>query len=228
VVPVTVTLGDTDPNATFGYTTDGTTPTLPRTGTTQAYTVPFTMASAGTYTIKAIANSPGYLNSAIASNTYTFTIPLTATPVFQPTGGILTYGTTAVITDTTSGSTIYYTTDGSTPTTGSTVYAAPIPITITQTLRAIATAPGYLQSNVGSASYSIPPLTITTTSLPGATVGVAYNFSMQGSGGAGPSNYTWAIVSGAPAWLTINATSGLLSGTPTTTGTYSIVISLTD
>ncbi len=56
-----------------------------------------------------------------------------------------------------------------------------------------------------------PPLAITTTSLPAATVGVAYSFQMAASGGVTP--YGWTAT-GLPAGLSCSTT-GLISGTPT-------------
>ena len=53
--------------------------------------------------------------------------------------------------------TIYYTTDGTTPTTSSTQYTGPILVLVgTTTVKAIAVAPGWSQSAVASATYSIP------------------------------------------------------------------------
>ena len=59
------------------------------------------------------------------------------------------------ISDATTGATIYYTTDGTTPTTSSTVYSGPIAVSSTETLEAIATASGYSTSAVVTATYTI-------------------------------------------------------------------------
>ncbi|MFO0726369.1 MAG: putative Ig domain-containing protein [Myxococcota bacterium] len=70
-------------------------------------------------------------------------------------------------------------------------------------------------------------LSVTTMSLPSGTVGSAYSSSIQASGGRIP--YGWSIVSGAlPPGLSLSATTGLVSGTPTTAGTYNFTIRATD
>lgn len=66
---VTVYISDTTPGANVYYTTDGSTPTYPITGTTQLYTGPIVITT--TTTLKAIAARDGYQNSAVASATYT-------------------------------------------------------------------------------------------------------------------------------------------------------------
>jgi len=84
-----------------------------------------------------------------------------ATPAFFPVPGSYsqtTAGQTVTLTDGTSGATIYYTTDGSTPTTSSTIYTNPITITATATIKAIATASGFSASAVASGSYTLIPL----------------------------------------------------------------------
>ena len=62
---------------------------------------------------------------------------------------------TGSLADSTSSSTIYYTTNGTTPTTSSTVYSGPFTITATSNVLAIATASGFSQSAVGGGSYTI-------------------------------------------------------------------------
>jgi glucosylceramidase len=61
------------------------------------------------------------------------------------------------LSDTTTGASIYYTTDGSTPTTASTLYAASAPIAVssTTTIKAIAVATGYSTSTVATGTYSL-------------------------------------------------------------------------
>ena len=70
------------------------------------------------------------------------------------------------------------------------------------------------------------PLTITTTALPAATAGVAYTATLTATGGTPP--YTWSIATGTlPAGLTLTPASGVISGTPTATGTSSFTVQVT-
>jgi hypothetical protein len=62
----------------------------------------------------------------------------------------------------------------------------------------------------------IVPVTISTLSLPGGSIGVAYSQTLTATGGAG-SPYTWAVSSGSlPPGLTLTAATGAIGGTPTT------------
>jgi hypothetical protein len=61
------------------------------------------------------------------------------------------------------------------------------------------------------------PLVLTTTDLPSATQGVSYSATLTASGGTPP--YNWSITAGSlPAGLTLNPSTGLISGTPTAGG----------
>ncbi len=160
-----VTISDTTTGATIYYTTNGTTPT---TGST-VYSVPISVNAAET--IQAIAAAPGFSQSAVASGAYTINLPAVATPTFSPAAGVYSSTQSVTISDTTSGATIYYTTNGTTPTTGSTVYSAPITVNATETIQAIATGTGYTPSAVASSAYTINlPAAATPTFSPAAGV----------------------------------------------------------
>ena len=79
--------------------------------------------------------------------------------------------------------------------------------------------------DIGAYEYQMQ---ITTTRLPDAVEGVAYSYTVQATGG-NVSNYSWSI-SGQPSWLSINAATGELSGTPPagSAGTYTFTIEVTD
>jgi hypothetical protein len=73
--------------------------------------------------------------------------------------------------------------------------------------------------------YGLP--TITTLTLPNGSLGIAYNQQLTYTGGTGGAP-TWALASGTlPPGLTFNTTTGTLSGTPTTLGSYNFSITVT-
>jgi lysophospholipase L1-like esterase len=146
--PQQVTITDAATSPTIYYTIDGSTPTVSSPKYSGAFTV-----SANT-TVQAIATASGDLQSAVASNSYTFPSP-TASPQFSPNPGTYSAAQSVTISDTTTGAQIYYTTDGSTPTTSSTHYSAAIPVSSSTTFKAIATATGFTASDVVTATYSI-------------------------------------------------------------------------
>lgn len=70
-------------------------------------------------------------------------------------------------------------------------------------------------------------LAITTTTLPAVAVNTAYSQTVAATGGYVP--YTWSISAGAlPPGLSINASTGAITGTPTTPGTYTFTVQVTD
>ncbi|MBE7158787.1 MAG: chitobiase/beta-hexosaminidase C-terminal domain-containing protein, partial [Rhodospirillales bacterium] len=101
------------------------------------------------------------------------TQPSTAPPTFTPGAGSYTAVQKVTIADTAPGATIYYTTNGATPTTSSSQYSGPITVSSNETLKAVAIAPGGTVSSVASATYTL----ISPTASP-----MALSFGSQGSG----------------------------------------------
>ena len=79
-----------------------------------------------------------------------------ATPTMNPPAGVYNSPINVTLSSTTPGATIYYTTNGTTPTNQSTVYSTPIPLSADTTIKAIAYATGFDPSYVASASYIFP------------------------------------------------------------------------
>jgi Chitobiase/beta-hexosaminidase C-terminal domain/IPT/TIG domain/Family of unknown function (DUF6067) len=170
----TVAIGSTTPSTTIYYTTNGTTPTTSST----LYSAPITVNASET--VKALAVKTGYTNSAVGSAAYSFTV---ATPTFSPAAGTYTSAQSVTISTATPSATIYYTTNGSTPTTSSTLYSAPVVVSISETVKALAVLTGYTNSAVGSAAYTISlPVIATPTFSPAAgTYGSTQNVSISDS-----------------------------------------------
>ena len=87
--------------------------------------------------------------------------------------------------------------------------------------------PAQTNSTATFITIATAPLAITSTSLTAATNGTAYSTPLQATGGT-PA-YTWTISAGTlPAGLTLAASTGIISGTPTTNGTSSFTVTVTD
>jgi hypothetical protein len=156
--PLSVTLSCATPGATIYYTkaTGNNTPATPTASSTM-YTGPITVTT--TTTIKAIAIL-GNSKSAVPSHTYTFQV---ATPVISFEGGS---SNTATITCSTEGATIYYTTNGSNPTTSSTVYTGPIPVSGDVTIKARAYLTGLSASAIATATYKTSTTSVIASPTP--------------------------------------------------------------
>lgn len=117
---------------------------------------------------------PGAFTQSSSAMAATPNVVATAIPRFTPSPGTYATSRTVTLSDETAGAVIYYTTDGSLPTTNSTEYTAPIDVNLTTTINAIAIASGYKQSHARSGTYKI-------------SYSVLHSFAGNGTGdGGGP------------------------------------------
>ncbi|MBR1889879.1 MAG: M6 family metalloprotease domain-containing protein [Alloprevotella sp.] len=142
----------------------------------------------------------------IQAHLYMATTAVSATveaPTFTPAAGTYTTAQNVTITTSTSGATIYYTTDGTTPTTSSEVYSGPITVDEDMTIKAIAEKDGTV-SSVSTAQYIISPVADTSLQFtkvsevqPGKRYLIVYNISgtlkaQQPYSGSGTYGYLYA------------------------------------
>ena len=148
----TVSMTTATSGAKIYYTTNN---TVPSTNST-AYTGSFVVSS--TTIIRAIASKFGMTNSTESSVNLSLNPPVSS-PGFSPAGGSYLGSQTVSLTSATSGATIYYTTNNTAPTTGSSVYTGPLSLTSTTTIRAIAVKSGMTSSAESTATFTIstPP-----------------------------------------------------------------------
>ena len=154
VVPGTkVAITSATEGAKIYYTLDGSVPTT----ASAEYDQPIEVT--GDMTIKAIAVADGYLESEVTAAEYTVIVPA-ALPTFDPESGEVEFGAKVTITSATEGAKIYYTLDESVPTTASVEYDQPIELTGDMTIKAIAVADGYLESEVATAVYTVKKIAV--------------------------------------------------------------------
>ena len=219
--PITVTITAT-PGATISYTTDGSIP--PGSSTSQTYSVPFNLTA--TSLVNAVAIQPGFMNSAIATATYTLGGP--AITSLSTTSGPT--GTPVTITGTNLGSsqgtsTVTFNGTAATVTTWSaTSIATSVPAGAT-TGNVVVTVGGVASNGVnftvGSGTGSTAP-TITSANNTTFEVGSSGSFTLTTTGSPTPVlTETGALPSGLTFADNGNG-SGALSGTPAagTGGTY--------
>jgi hypothetical protein len=171
--PIAVTCTNSNPGTTIMcYTENGTAPTTNGAGTGCTTGMVLSGASSNITisssiaTLNVVAGTSTLSDSTVSSNgAYTIGAVL-PTPTFSLPAGIYTGTQSVAISESTAGTTIYYTTNGITPTTSSTVYTGPITVSSTETLQAIAAETGYINSPVDAAGYTISTGSTTYISYP--------------------------------------------------------------
>ena len=205
----------------------------------QAYT--------GTATIDTFVNGTSQAHQIITlSLSGTGTGPVTATPVINPGTGTYSSSQQVTMTDATANATIYYTIDGSAPTSASTKYTGAITVSSNETLNAIATAASLSQSATASATYTFayPAVLFTPASMAfgnqtvNTTSGVQA-VTLTNSGAAtltigsisitGANASSFAQTNNCGATLAAGAGCNIaLTFAPTTVASFSAVVAVTD
>ena len=109
----------------------------------------------GTQSITLVNGAQARLNTIVVTYTTTGGTPTCAIPTFSPEAGTYNEVQNVSISCTTEDASIYYTTDGTEPTTTSTLYTSPIEVANDMTIKAIAAKEGYNNSSIAEAEYVI-------------------------------------------------------------------------
>ena len=147
--PQNVTIHSATIGATIRYTTDGSEPS----SSSPIFSGSIMISSSAT--VRAKAFKSGMLDSNTASSTYIINLPKVTTPTFNPGGGTYNGAQSVALLCNTSGAVIRYTTDGSEPSSSSSIYSSPIQVSSNITLKAKAFKAGMLDSDAASATYII-------------------------------------------------------------------------
>ncbi|WP_430391814.1 putative Ig domain-containing protein [Dyella sp. 20L07] len=229
-----------------GLTTGGTSVTISGTGFTGTTGVSFGGANATSVTIvndtiitaTTPAGSAGAVNvvvttpggSGTLTNGYTYVVAAPTISSISPTSGPVAGNTTVTISGSnfTGASSVKF---GPTNATSFTVSnansisavspsgsAGVVDITVT-------TGGGTSLTTAGDQFTYKAPLSLTPVTLTGATFGAAYSQQLSATGGSGP--YTFTVDAGLPTGLSLSA-GGVISGTPTVSGTFTFTVTATD
>ena len=145
-----------------------------------------TILKNGVSTITATQAANGNYSSGTATATLTVgAAGIVAAPTFSTAAGAIAFPTTITLSSTTAGATIYYTIDGSTPSTAST-QGTSVVVNSAQTIKAFAIKTGYTDSSISSAAYTqaqaTAPTSITLAVGSTAAVGGVTNVAIPSAG----------------------------------------------
>jgi len=107
-------------------------------------------------------------------------------------------------------------------------YNAPAAVSSPLTVAVKAVSVAKSTASASATVYVNPPPAITTTSLPGGVVGTPYSATLRASGGTGSLSWNLASGSSLSAGLSLDASTGVISGSPTASGTTNFTVQVTD
>ena len=142
-----ISISCANPAEIIYFTSDGS----PVSTNSALYVAPIHFSGPGPFIVQALCILPGYPTT--ISNSATYVSPQAAAPVFHPAGGYVTNGTPVTISCDTPGATIYYTLNGTAPSTNSAIYQNQVHVSGGTFLRAFAAGPGYLDSAMSITLY---------------------------------------------------------------------------
>jgi hypothetical protein len=160
-----VTLSTSVSGAVIYYTTDGSTPAYPVSGSTQIYSTPISIPA--TTLLKFFARTTTGGIEAVKSQAYFINQPQVPSVSATPAGGLYNAPQMVTLSPSVQGSAIYYTLDGSDPSAQSTLYINPITVSASSTLKYFAIASG-VNSTIRSQTYSIDAAKPVTSASPGS------------------------------------------------------------
>jgi len=202
--------------------------------------LPYTWTSTVRLPAGAALSAAGALTGTVTqAGNYTFTAQVTdAQPVTTPltvTGSVLGITTTSLssyATVSAAGGVTPYTFTGTGFPAGLSISTAGLIIGTTTATGPASVAITVTDANKISATATLPltvtasPVSVSTSSLPNAAVGIPYSQTLTPAGGSQP--YTWTLTNGAlPAGLSLTS-AGVVSGNPTASGSFPITVKATD
>jgi len=206
-----------------------------------------TPTAAGTFnfTVTATDSSTGTGSPFSGSRAYTLTVGAPSLAISPTSGTVLTGSVSAAFsqTFTASNGTAPYTyaltiNSGTIPTglsfststgvlSGTPTSAGPVNFTVTGTDSSTGAGAPFSVSGTYTLTVSAPTIVVSPTTLPTPAIGVAYSQTVSGTGGTAP--YTFAVTAGSlPTGLSLNSSTGVVSGTPTAGGAYAFTVKATD